>query len=225
MADNQLVADRREGTGKGVARKLRAAGRVPAVLYGTGVEPTPLSVDAKDLFHLLHTGAGTNVLVDLKVGEETHLALPRDVQRDHIRGMYWHVDFLAVSADAKITLTVPVRVVGESPGVKLGGVLEHHLWELQVECLPADVPDAIDADISTLEEIGTSLKVADLPVPKGVTILTAPEESVLAVQQPQAPVVEEAAEAVEGEVPEGEAAEGAEAPSAESSSEGSGEGE
>jgi large subunit ribosomal protein L25 len=224
MADNQLVADKREGTGKGVARKLRAAGRVPAVLYGTGVEPTPLSVDAKDLFHLLHTGAGTNVLVDLKVGQETHLALPRDVQRDHIRGRYWHVDFLAVRADAKITLTVPVRVVGESPGVKLGGVLEHHLWELQVECLPADVPDAIDADISALEEIGTSLKVADLPVPQGVTILTAPEESVVAVQQPQAPVVEEAAEVVEGEVVEGEAAEG-EAPAGEAPAEGSGEGE
>jgi large subunit ribosomal protein L25 len=133
------------------------------------------------------------------------------------------VDFLVVRADAKITLTVPVRVVGESPGVKLGGVLEHHLWELQVECLPTDVPDAIDADISTLEEIGTSLKVADLPVPGGVTILTAPEESVVAVQQPQAPVVEEAAEAVEGEAVEGEVAEGEAA--AEASAEESGEGE
>jgi large subunit ribosomal protein L25 len=222
MADNQLVADKREGTGKGVARKLRAAGRVPAVLYGTGVEPTALSVDARDLFHLLHTGAGTNVLVDLEVDGERHLALPRDVQRDHIRGRYVHVDFLAVRADAKITLTVPVRVVGESPGVKLGGVLEHHLWDLQVECLPTDVPDAIDADISTLDEIGSSLKVSDLVVPEGVTILTSPDESVVAVQQPQAPVVEEAVEAVEGEAVEGEAVEG-EAPVA--TSEESGEGE
>jgi len=208
MADNKLLADKREGTGKGVARKLRAAGRVPAVLYGVGVESTALSVDAKDLFHLLHTGAGTNVLVDLEVDGNAHLALPRDVQRDHIRGRYVHVDFLAVRADAKITLSVPVRVIGESPGVKLGGVLEHHLWDLQVECLPADVPDAIDADISTLEEIGTSLKVADLPVPEGVTILTSPDESVVAVQQPQAPVVEEEVEAAEGEAAEGEAGEG-----------------
>jgi large subunit ribosomal protein L25 len=103
-------------------------------------------------------------------------------------------------------------------------VLEHHLWELQVECLPTDVPDAIDADISTLEEIGTSLKVADLPVPEGVTILTAPEESVVAVQQPQAPVVEEVEEVAEGEVPEGEVPEG-EAAGAEASAEESGEGE
>jgi large subunit ribosomal protein L25 len=225
MADNQLVADRREGTGKGVARKLRAAGRVPAVLYGSGVEATPLSVDAKDLYHLLHTGAGTNVLVDLHVDGETHLALPRDVQRDHIRGRYVHVDFLAVRADAKITLTVPVRVVGESPGVKLGGVLEHHLWELQVECLPTDVPDAIDADVSGLEEIGTSLRVADLTAPEGVTILTAPEESVVAVQQPQARIEEEVAEAVEGEeVVEGEAAVEGAAPAAEAPAEESGEG-
>ena len=224
MADNKLAADKREGTGKGVARKLRAAGRVPAVLYGVGVESTALSVNAKDLYHLLHTGAGTNVLFDLEVDGKPHLVLPRDVQRDHIRGRYIHVDFLAVRADAKMILTVPVRVVGESPGVKLGGVLEHHLWDLQVECLPTDVPDAIDADISTLDEIGTSLKVADLLVPEGVTILTSPDESVVAVQQPQAPVVEEAVEAVEGEIAEGEAVEGAEAPS-EAPSEGSGEGE
>jgi large subunit ribosomal protein L25 len=222
MADNQLVADRREGTGKGVARKLRAAGRVPAVLYGAGVDATALSVDAKDLYHLLHTGAGTNVLVDLQVDGETHLALPRDVQRDHIRGRYVHVDFLAVRADAKIVLAVPVHVVGESPGVKLGGVLEHHLWEIQVECLPTDVPDAIEADVSVLEEIGTSLKVANLVAPEGVTILTSPDESVVAVQQPQARV-EEVVEVAEGEEAV-EAAEG-EAPAAEAPSEESGEGE
>ena len=226
MAENQLVAEKRDGTGKGVARKLRAAGRVPAVLYGVGVEPTALSVDAKDLYHLLHTGAGTNVLVDLKVGSKKHLALPRDVQRDHIRGRYVHVDFLAVRADAMITLTVPIRLVGESPGVKLGGVLEHHLWDLQVECLPTDVPDAIEADVSVLEEIGTSLKVADLPVPEGVKILTAPEESVVAVQQPQAPVVEEVAEVAEGEeIAEGEAPAEGVAPAAEAPAGESGEGE
>ena len=223
MADNQLLADKREGTGKGVARKLRAAGRVPAVLYGAGVASTALSVDARDLYHLLHTGAGTNVLVDLEVDGETHLALPRDVQRDHIRGRYVHVDFLAVRADEKITLDVPVHVVGESPGVQLGGVLEHHLWEIQVECLPSDVPDAIEADVSVLEEIGTSLKVADLVAPEGVTILTSPDESVVAVQQPQARV-EEVAEVAEEEAVEAEAAEG-EAPAAEAPAEESGEGE
>ena len=216
----KLEARKREGTGKGVARKLRADGRVPAVLYGHGVESTPLSVDSKDLFHILHTKAGANVLVDLVVDGSEHLAIAREIQQDHIRGMFVHVDFVAVSRDQKITIGVPVRVVGESPGIKAGGVLEHHLWEVQVECLPTNVPDAIEVDISVLEEIGTSLKVADLVAPDGVTILTNLDESVVAVQQPQAPVeVEEAAEGVEGELAEGEVPAEGEAP-AESADEG-----
>jgi large subunit ribosomal protein L25 len=208
MAEQKLVAEPRTDSGKGVARKLRAAGRVPAVLYGADVESTPLSVDAKELFHLLHTGAGSNVLVDLVVDGDEHLAIPRDVQRDHIHGRFIHLDFLAVRRDEKIHITVPVRVVGESVGVKAGGVVEHHLWEVEVECLPGDVPDAIEVDITELE-IGMSLRVSDLVAPKGAAILTNPEESVLAVQQPQMAVEleeEEAAEAAEGE--EGEAAEG-----------------
>ena len=147
MAEQKLVAEPRTDSGKGVARKLRAAGRVPAVLYGAGVESTPLSVDSKELFHLLHTGAGSNVLVDLVVDGHEHLAIPRDVQRDHIHGRFIHLDFLAVRRDEKIHISVPVRVVGESIGVKAGGVVEHHLWEVEVECLPTDVPEAIDVDI------------------------------------------------------------------------------
>lgn len=209
----QLVAEKREGTGKGVARKLRAAGRVPAVLYGAGLESEALSVDARDLYHVLHTGAGANVLVDLVVDGTEHLIIPRDVQRDHIHGRYIHVDLLAVRRDEKIHLSIPVRIVGDSVGVKAGGVVEHHLWELEVESLPGDVPEAIDADISALE-IGMSLRVEDLVAPKGATILTNPEESVVAVQQPQMAVeVEE--EAAEGEVAEGEAVEGAEGEAAE----------
>ena len=222
----KLVAEKREATGKGVARKLRAAGRVPAVLYGAGLESEPLSVDAKDLYHVLHTGAGANVLVDLVVDGTEHLIIPRDVQRDHIHGKYIHVDLLAVRKDEKIHLSIPVRIVGESVGVKAGGVVEHHLWELEVESLPGDVPEAIDADISALE-IGMSLRVSDLVAPKGATILTNPEESVVAVQQPQMAVeLEEAEAAAEAEAAEGEAAEGAEGEGAEGEGgEGAGESE
>lgn len=216
--EQRLVAETREGTGKGAARKLRAAGRVPAILYGHGMDPLALSVDSRELFHLLHTGAGANVLVDLVVDGTEHLALPRDVQRDHIRGRFVHVDFLAVRRDEKINVTIPLRIVGESPGVKAGGVLEHHLWELNVECLATDVPEAIDVDISGLE-IGSGVRVSDLKVRSGVTILTSPEDSVVAVTQPQVAVEEEeAAEAVEGEVAE-EEAEGATAEEAESAAE------
>jgi large subunit ribosomal protein L25 len=204
--EQKLVAEKRDESGKGVARKLRAVGRVPAILYGHGMDPLPLSVDSKELFHLFHTGAGANVLVDLVVDGAEHLAMPREVQRDHIKGRFIHVDFLVVRRDEKIEVDVPIRVVGESPGVKAGGVLEHHLWDIHVECLPQNVPEAIKVDVSALE-IGDSLRVADLTAPGGVEILTNPDESVIAAVQPQMAieVEEEAAEAAEGV--EGEAAE------------------
>jgi large subunit ribosomal protein L25 len=223
MAEQKLVAEPRTDSGKGVARKLRAAGRVPAVLYGAGVESTPLSVDSKELFHLLHTGAGSNVLVDLVVDGHEHLAIPRDVQRDHIHGRFIHLDFLAVRRDEKIHIQVPVRVVGESVGVKAGGVVEHHLWEVEVECLPEDVPEAIEVDITELE-IGMGLRVSDLIAPSGSTILANPEDSVVAVQQPQMAVELEEEEAAEGEEGE-EAAEGEEGAEGEASAEGGGEAE
>jgi large subunit ribosomal protein L25 len=205
MAEQKLTASKREDAGKGVARKLRAAGRVPAVLYGRGADPEPISVDARELGHVLHTGA--NVLVDLVVDGTEHLAMAREVQRDHIKGRYWHVDFLAVSRTEKIHVNVPIRLVGDAAGVKMGGVLEHHLWEVAVEAFPTDVPEAIEADVSNLE-IGESLRVGDLHAPDGAVILSDPEESVVAVSQPQARVeVEEGlAEAVEGEAAQEEAA-------------------
>jgi large subunit ribosomal protein L25 len=218
----KLKAERREESGKGAARKLRAAGRVPAVLYGHGVGPMAVSVDAKDLFHVLHGSAGTNVLVDLQVDGAQHLSLPREIQRDHVRGRYVHVDFLAVRRDETVTVSVPVRVVGESPGVKAGGVIEHHLWELQVECLPGDVPDGIEADVSNLQ-VGDSLRVADLLPPQGVSVLTPLEESVVAVVIPQVRVVEEV-EAAEEEGEEAAAEEGEAAAAEEAPAEEGGEG-
>jgi large subunit ribosomal protein L25 len=206
MAERKLVAEGRAGTGKGVARKLRAAGRVPAVVYGHGRKPMPVSVDSKDLYRVLHTRAGTNVLMDLVVDGKEHLAMPREIQRDHITGRLTHVDFLIVSRSEKITVTAPIRVVGEAPGVKAGGVLEHHLWDLHVECLPGDVPEALEADISALG-VGDSLRVGNIVPPKGVTILTPADESVLSVVIPQVRVVEEVpVEEVEAAVAPAEAA-------------------
>jgi len=217
----KLEAEKRDESGKGAARKLRARGRVPAVLYGHDVGPVSVSVGAKDLYRVLHGSAGTNVLVNLTVDGAEHLALPREIQRDHVRGRYVHVDFLAVRRDEKVTVSVPVRVVGESPGVKVGGVVEHHLWELQVECLPGDVPDGIDADVSELQ-VGDSLRVSDIVAPEGVIVLTPPEESLLSVVVPQVRVVEEVAEVAEGE--EAAPAEGEEAPAEEAGTEEGGEG-
>jgi large subunit ribosomal protein L25 len=232
--ETKLTAERRSDAGKGVARKLRAAGKVPAVLYGQGLDTTPLTVDSRELTHLLHSSAGSNVLVDLVVDGEEHLAIPREIQRDHIHSKWVHVDFLAVSRTQTITVNVPVHETGEAVGVKEGGVVEHHLREVQIECLPQDVPDELVVDITSVE-LGEMVHVSDLVPPVGVTILTNPEDAILSVITPAllrveadlsvpgeegveiAAEAEEAAEAAEGE----EAAEGAEGEAA-ASAEGEG---
>jgi large subunit ribosomal protein L25 len=208
----KLKADLRDGAGKGVARKLRSAGLVPGVLYGHGADPIHISIDARELLHALHTDAGMNVLVDLRVDGDHVLAMPREVQRDNLRGKLIHVDFLRIARDEKITVEVPIHIIGESHGVKEGGVVEHHLWSLQIECFPQDVPAAIEADISHLG-INETLKVGELKPPANATVLTPMDEGVVSVVPPQVLKVEEeeVAEGVEGEVAEGaEAAEGAE---------------
>ena len=181
--ETKLTAQRREDSGKGVARKLRSAGRVPAVLYGQGIEATPLTVDARELTRLLHSGAGSNVLVDLMVDDTEHLAIPREIQRDHIHARFIHVDFLAVSRTETITVNVPVVETGEAAGIKEGGVVEHHLRELQVECLPQDVPDQIEIDITHVE-LGGMIHVSDVTAPARVTILTNLEDAVLSIITP-----------------------------------------
>jgi large subunit ribosomal protein L25 len=215
--ETKLTAERRSDAGKGVARKLRAAGKVPAVLYGQGLDTTPLTVDARELSHLLHGSAGGNVLVDLVVDGKEHLAIPREVQRDYIHSRFVHVDFLAVSRTQTISVSVPVHETGEAVGVKEGGVVEHHLREVQIECLPQDVPDEIVIDISNVE-LGDMVHVSDLVAPKGVTILTNLEDAVLSVVTPAALRVE-ADLSVPGEegieVPAEAEAEGEEAPAGE----------
>jgi large subunit ribosomal protein L25 len=229
--ETKLQAETRDETGKGVARRLRADGRVPAVLYGQGVEPVALSVDAREMFHILHGAAGANALVDLAVDGEDHLVLAREIQRDHIHNTLIHIDFLAVSRTQTITANVPVVETGEAAGVKEGGVVEHHLREVSVECFPQDVPDQIRIDISALE-LGDMVHVSDLAAPDGVTILTSPEDAVLSIITPAvlrteadlsvpgeegveaAPAAEEGEEGVEAPA-EGEEAPAAEAPAAE----------
>lgn len=221
MAEVKLKAQSRDAVGKGAARKIRAAGKVPGVLYGPEVEPMRLAVDAQELWHALHTDAGTNVLINLAVDGDTFLTMPREVQRDIVRGTLLHVDFLRIRRDVAIQVDVPVQLVGESVGVKEGGVVEHHLWELRIECLPTQVPESIEADISALA-INDSLHVSDLRIPQHLTVLTPLEEALVSVvpppvlEIPEEEVPEEEAELAEGEVAEGEEpAEGEAAPEGE----------
>jgi large subunit ribosomal protein L25 len=180
-----LKAELRDPRGKGAARKLRATGRVPGILYGTGVEPTAIHVSGQDLLHLFHGAGGMNVLLDVEVDGKKHLALPREVQRDHIHSRFVHIDLLAVSRTEKVRLSVEVREVGEAVGVKSGGVLEHHLREVEIECLPSNVPDGIEVDVSALE-IGDMIHAGELTPPEGVTVLTDADTAVISVITPAA---------------------------------------
>jgi len=215
VAEVALKAEVRQERGKGPARRLRAAGKVPATVYGRGMDAVAVTVDARELDHTLSTDAGANVLIDLKVGSDNHLTLARALDRHPIRGTILHVDFLKIARDVAITVDVPVHFDGEAKGVKEGGVLEHHLWQLHVECLPGNVPERINIDVSNMD-IGSIIRVSDIQAPAGVTMLTDEEEIIVTCVVPQILKVEEEVPAEEVEVAEGEegavaeAAEGAE---------------
>ena len=217
MSEFKLAAENRADTGKGAARRLRAAGRVPAVLYGHGTKPRSLSIDARDFSHALRTDAGTNVLLDLQVGRTRHLALAKEIQRHPVKGTFTHVDFIVVRRGEKVQVTVPVHLVGEAPGVREGGIADQDLYQVHVEAEVTNVPDAVEADVSGLG-IGDVLRVAELKSPDGATILEDPEASVVSVVPPVVEPAPEEAEEAEAEAAEGEApaAEGeGEAPAAE----------
>lgn len=231
-----LQAEPRTATGKGPAHRLRASGRVPAVLYGAGVDATPIHVSALDLLHVFHAMGQASVLVDLKLNGNEYLTIAREIQRDLIHNRFIHIDFMAVNRDEKITVSVELHEVGDSEGVHAGGVIEHHLREVEIECLPANVPPRVEFDISKLK-IGDAVRIGDLVPPEGVEFLTDPDTMILAVVEPAVMDTEldlavageeapeeaaEAAEEVEGEevaegeeAPEGEGGEGAEGTGAE----------
>ena len=195
MAEVKLKGIRRESVGKGSARRSRGAGKVPAILYGRGMEPVALEVDRREFVVALKTDAGMNVLLDIEVDGDRTLALTRELQRDPVRGTLLHADFVKVDRTQAIEVEVPVHLVGEAPGAKEGGVLEHPLFSAHVRCLPTDVPEAIEADISGLA-IGDALRVGDLPANDKYEILNDPDSVVASVA---APISEEELEAMEAE--------------------------
>jgi large subunit ribosomal protein L25 len=221
--ETKLRAEPRSESGKGPARRLRAAGRVPATLYGHGVEPTSISVSAQDLLHLFHQGGGASVLVDLSFDGEDMLTIVREVQRDHIHNRFIHVDFMAVRRDEAIVVNVELHETGDSVGVHAGGVVEHHLREVELRCLPENVPERLEFDITNVR-IGESVRVADLVPPDGVEILTDPETMVLAVVEPAVMDTELDLGVAGEEVPEAEVAAAAEGAPEEAAEEAEGEG-
>jgi large subunit ribosomal protein L25 len=220
MAENVgLQAKRREGRGKNDARRLRASGFVPAVLYGDGDggANAVLAVPDRELDYTL-THVGDNALYDLDVGGEVATARVVDVHRDPVSGRLVHVDFAPVNMREIIVITVPVTIVGESPGVDEGGVLQQVAYEVEVETLPGNIPQELELDVSRLG-LNENLNLSDLSLPEGVDLISEPDEVAATVTPPTeitdeemeaAGIVEEPSdeEAVEGE----EAAEDAETP-------------
>jgi large subunit ribosomal protein L25 len=198
MAMQELTIKRREGTGKEVAKRLRRAGVVPAVLYD-GKKAETVTVDPKAVLRMIHGREGTTQLLTLKFdgdgGGGARLAIIREMQFDPVTDQLLHVDLQEVSADRAITVQVSVRPVGEAAGVReQKGILNLVLHELSVSCLPTAIPQRIDADVSALM-IGDVLTVAELRAPEGVRILNDPGQAVATVAPPMAEEVAPAAAA------------------------------
>jgi large subunit ribosomal protein L25 len=189
MATAELTIKRREGTGKEIAKRLRRAGVVPAIVYG-GTKTETVSLDPKAVLRMIHGHEGTTQLLSLKFEGETgngaRLAIIRELQFDPVSDVLLHVDLQEVSADRAITVRVAVRPMGEAAGVRdQKGILNLVLHELEVSCLPTAIPQRIDADVSALM-IGDVLTVRELVAPAGVRILNDPGQAVATVAPPMA---------------------------------------
>lgn len=195
-----LNAVLRHEHGKGAARRLRRAGRIPGVIYGHGEKTRSLSVDARELARLFSHIRVENTIISLKIEGERGgpvRALVREVQMHPFRPEVLHVDFLQIHAGERVHLEVPIRLVGTAAGVKAGGVLQQALHDVEVRCLPDQIPEFIEVDISGLE-IGHSIHVSDLQAPAGVEIETEGERVVCTVLAPTVAALETTAEAPEG---------------------------
>ncbi len=217
----ELTVQRREITGTGSVRRLRDDGVIPGVVYGKHLPAQAIAVPRKALTTVLHSAAGEHALVRLRLDGQAgweHLALVKTVQHDPLDGHVLHVDFQAISLTERLKVQVPILLGGEPVGVKQdGGVLEHFLRELEVECLPADIPQHFEHDVSAMQ-IGDTLHVRDLAVSARVRLIAAPDAVVASVLAPRIEVepTPAAAAVTEPEVirekkepAEGEAAEGA----------------
>ena len=168
-----VVATPREGKfNKNAARRVRAAGKIPAVVYGAGQASVAVTVDPRIITRILHSDSGHNTIFDLDVaGSTTVKAMVVDWQNEPIKGALLHIDLKRIAMDKAIRVSVPVQLIGVPVGVKTqGGILEHVLREVEIECLPSDIPSHLDADVSGLE-INQAVHVSDLPHPGTIKFL------------------------------------------------------
>jgi len=184
--------------GKNEARRLRASGRIPAVLYGAKKQTMAVSVDPKQISRILHSESGHNTIFDVKIGGDSSKVMIVDWQYDPLKDKLLHIDLKRIAMDEKMRVSVPIHLVGDAAGVKTqGGILDQILREVEIECLPGDIPSHIDADVTNLV-FGTVLRVADLPHSDKVKFITDENQAVAhitSVKEEAAPTPEAVAEA------------------------------
>jgi large subunit ribosomal protein L25 len=167
--DVTLTVETGRPTGSRDSGRLRAAGKVPGVVYGLGSEPTPVTVDWPELRRALSTDAGLNALIELDVNGSTNLSVVKELQRDPVKRTVRHVDFMLIDRDAPLAVDVPLNLVGESPKLEaMKGIVDQLVYALTVKAKPGTIPTQIDVDVSEIE-LGTSVKVSEVQLPDGVT--------------------------------------------------------
>jgi large subunit ribosomal protein L25 len=176
---NTVEAKLREASDKNAARRLRTTGMIPAVLYGAQKDPHAIAVDPKQILKILHSASGHNTIFDINLDGEQAKAMVVDWQYEPLKGKLLHVDLKRIAMDQKMRLSVPVHAVGEAKGMKEeGGLLDLVLREIQIECLPADIPSHISVDVSNLG-MGEAIRVSDLPQTASVKYLNDPDSTVV----------------------------------------------
>lgn len=205
MAIN-IKAEKRDVFGKNAAQRLREKGKIPVILYGAKIDTVPLTLDRKDLITILKSESGENTIFKVAFDTKTTNAMIKEIQRDPVSDEILHTDFIHIAMDKKIEVSVPLNFKGEAIGVKAeGGFVDVVTREVEIECLPKDIPEHITVDISELH-LNQSLKIEDLSLPEGAEILTDPNTVVVHIEPPQAEeeIVEEEEEEIIGEEEEPE---------------------
>jgi large subunit ribosomal protein L25 len=193
--DVVLLAENRSDFGSGPAGRLRREGKLPGIVYGLGGDSTSVTVPAHELTLIL--AHGVNTLITLRLDGEDQLALARQVQRDPVRGDLVHVDFVRVRTDVAIAADVALHLLGESEGVKSGGLMDQQVFTVPIEAMPQNIPASIEVDVSEMQ-IGDQLRVADLPLPAGVVTSLEPDQlvaTVVAQKHPKVATVERSVKA------------------------------
>ena len=210
MSQTTLTATPRTGSGTPTARRLRAEGHIPGILYGRGMEPISVTVERREFRLALSGPAGVNTVLDLHVGGNSYPAVVKELQRHPIRRTVNHVDFLQVNMNEEITVHIAFRIEGESKAVAaMGGLVDPTVDSIEVSCTPTDMPNEFVIDVTDMQP-DTVIRLSDIPMPKGVTPLGDPDMAVVTVLTTAAEVEEPVAAEEEGE------AEGEEAPAADS---------